>query len=295
MMLAVMTHPAMIMYLDNQQSFGPDSVAGRKQKKGINENLARECLELHTVTPASGYTQADVTAFAEVISGWSIELNQSPPGFRFRPFGHQPGPKTVLGQTFPEGEQGGRQALAFLAAHPATLRNLATKLARHFVSDTPPRDVVAHVERVLHDTQGDLKAATLALIARPEAWQPLTKLRQPSDFVLAVLRALDLPTDKRPPDVGGIMTGLGQQMLFAPLPNGWPDTAADWSGPEAVMRRIDWVYGVTGRAPNMDAEQIADTTLGPLLSEGTKLAMHRAGSRRDALTLLLASPEFNRR
>ena len=91
------------------------------------------------------------------------------------------------------------------------------------------------------------------------------------------------------------MTGLGQQMLFAPLPNGWPDTAADWSGPEAVMRRIDWVYGVTGRAPNMDAEQIADTTLGPLLSEGTKLAMHRAGSRRDALTLLLASPEFNRR
>ena len=295
MLLAVMTHPAMIMYLDNQQSFGPDSLVGQRQKKGINENLARECLELHTVTPAAGYTQADVTSFAKILSGWSIEINKIPAGFMFRRFAHEPGPKTMMGQVFTEGEEGGRMALSFLAEHPATYHNLATKLVRHFVADVPPPAAVAHIASVLHTTKGDLKAASLALIALPEAWQPLTKLRQPQDYVISVLRALDLPADKRPPNLPGIISGLGQQPFAAPLPNGWPDTAADWDGPEAILRRIDWAYGMTGRAANMDPDALAGATLGPLLGETTKHEMHRAGSRRDALALLVASPEFNRR
>jgi uncharacterized protein (DUF1800 family) len=295
MLLAVMTHPAMIMYLDNQQSFGPGSLVGQRQKKGINENLARECLELHTVTPAAGYTQADVTSFANILSGWSIEINKVPAGFYFRRFAHEPGPKTLMGQVFSEGEEGGRMALAYLADHPATYRNLATKLVRHFVSDMPPPAAVAQIEGVLRATKGDLKAASLALIALAEAWQPLAKLRQPSDYVIAVLRALDLPEDKRPPDLPGLISGLGQPMFSAPLPNGWPDTASDWAGPEAILRRIDWAFGITGRAAAMDPDALADATLGPLLSAGTKQQMHRAGSRRDSLALLLASPEFNRR
>jgi uncharacterized protein (DUF1800 family) len=295
MLKAVMQHPCMIMYLDNQQSFGPDSLVGQRQKKGINENLARECLELHTLTPASGYTQADVSAFAQVISGWSIELNKEPPGFFYRRYAHQPGSKTLLGRTFPEGEEGGMQALAFLATHQATYHNIATKLLRHFVSDTPDPLDIAQIQSVLRNTNGDLKAACRVLIALPAAWKPLTKLRAPADYILAVLRALDLPADKRPPDIPGLMAGLGQPFLSAPLPNGWPDTAQDWSGPEALLRRIDWAFGVTGRANGMDAEQIASATLGPLLSDSTHQQMSRAGSRRDALALLLASPEFNRR
>lgn len=295
MTLAVMRHPAMLLYLDNATSVGPDSFVGRQRKRGLNENLARECLELHTVTPAAGYTQADVTAFANVLTGWSVEINADPAGFVYRPWTHEPGDKTVLGQTFPAGQDGAIAALTFLSRHPATYRNLATKLARHFVADDPPETVIGGIEATLTRTQGDLKAASLALIALPEAWQPLTKLRSPADYIIAVLRAVDLPADKRPPDVPGLMAGLGQPLLTAPLPNGWQDTATDWAGSEAVMRRIDWAYGFAGRTAAMDPDQVAARALGPLLSEATLTQIHRAGSRRDAMTLLLASPEFQRR
>ena len=137
MLMAVMRHPAMLLYLDNAGSVGPNSVAGAAGRRGLNENLARECLELHTLSPDSGYTQADVTSFARILTGWSIDAKGSPPGFLFRPGAHEPGAHTVLGRVFPDGEAGGIEALAFLANHPATHRRLATKLARHFTADTP--------------------------------------------------------------------------------------------------------------------------------------------------------------
>ncbi len=294
MLLAVMRHPAMLMYLDNAQSFGPDSNAGRRTHRGLNENLARECLELHTVTPAAGYTQQDVTAFAKILTGWSIRYDEEPPGYMFRLYAHQPGRKNLMGQSYSGGEQEGAQALAWLARHPATLHNLAFKLVRHFVADVPPPAAVARVEAVLHRTNGDLKAAALEVVALPEAWVPLTKLRQPTEYVIAVLRALDLPAAKRP-NLNGVFASLGQPYMAAPLPNGWGDTAADWAAPEAMLRRVDWAYGVAGRAGGEEPAQIADNSLGPLLPAATAELIRHAGDRRDALTLLLTAPEFQRR
>jgi uncharacterized protein (DUF1800 family) len=284
----------MLMYLDNNNSFGPDSTIGKNQHRGLNENLARECLELHTVSPASGYTQADVTEFAKIITGWSVELNRLVPGFVFREAAHEPGGKTLMGRKFPQGEAGGIAALEFLANHPATHKHLATQLVRHFVADDPPPDAVRTIEGVLRDTNGDLGAASTALLHLEAAWQPLTKLRTPLDFSVATLRALDLPADRVVP-LQGVLGSLGMPLWTAPLPNGWSDVATDWAAPEAMMRRVDWTYSIAGHSADRDPLEIADASLGALLRPRTLEAMRRAGSRRDALTLLLTSPEFQRR
>jgi uncharacterized protein (DUF1800 family) len=296
MLLAVMRHPAMLLYLDNAGSVGPDSPAGQRTGRGLNENLARECLELHTVSPAVGYTQADVTNLARLLTGWSIDLRGEPPGFRFRPLAHQPGEQTALGRHFPPGEEGGVAALQFLATHPATHRHLANRLACHFVADDPPADAVRVIEGALRDTRGNLGAAAAALVSLNATWRPQTKLRSPMDFVVAALRSLEVP----PPGEGdpwliGTLAGLGQPLWSAPQPNGWPDQAADWAGPEAMLRRIDFAYALAGRLSGPEPAEVAEASMGPLLRPETLTAMHRAGSRRDALTLLLSSPEFQRR
>ena len=293
MLLAVMRHPAMLVYLDNAVSAGPHSAVGARSNRGLNENLARECLELHTVSPAAGYTQADVTEFARVLTGWSVDRSD-PPGFRFRPGLAEPGDKTVLGRRFPEGEQGGVLALQALGTHPATYRHLATKLVQHFVADTPPPDAVRRIEGVLRDTGGDLGAASAALVELPAAWQPLTKLRPPQDFLVAVFRAAATPAEKRP-NFLPLLAGLGQPAFNAPLPNGWIDAAPEWTGPEALLRRVDWAYGFASRPELPEPMQLADAALGPLLKPATATAIRQAGSRRDAITLLLASPEMQRR
>ncbi|MEA2776660.1 MAG: hypothetical protein QOF90_2066, partial [Acetobacteraceae bacterium] len=226
MLLAVMRHPAMLLYLDNTSSFGPDSPAGQRTHRGLNENLARECLELHTLGPAAGYTQADVTSFANILTGWSIELKADPPGFRYRPFAHEPGIQTLMQQQFPPDEAGGIVALAFLASHPATHRFLATKLVRHFVADDPPAGAVGAIEAPLRDTKGNLGAASSALVRLEPAWQAGTKLRTPMDFLVACVRALDVPPEQIP-NLVGILAGLGQPLWTAPAPNGWSDRAAD--------------------------------------------------------------------
>lgn len=294
MLLAVMRHPAMLVYLDNAQSAGPGSLVGARQKRGLNENLARECLELHTCGPAAGYTQADVTEFARVLTGWSVERRENPLGFRFRPGLHEPGAKTLMGRRLPEGEEGGVAALTWLAEHPATHRHLAAKLVRHFVADQPPPDAVRRIEAVLRDTRGDLGAAALELTRLPAAWQPLTKLRAPQDYLVAAMRGAALPRERQP-DLHDLVGGLGQPAFNAPFPIGWPDTAADWAGPEAMMRRVDWAYGFANRPELGEPMQLAEAALGPLLTDATAMEVRRAGSRRDAVTLLFASPEFNRR
>ena len=293
MLLAVARHPAMLLYLDNARSFGPDSPLGQRTHRGLNENLARECMELHTVSPAAGYSQADVTAFAKILTGWSIELKADPPGFCYRPSAHEPGVQTVLGQQFRPDEEGGIAALGFLANHPATHRFLAAKLVRHFVADDPPADAVYAIEAVLRDTKGDLGAASAALVRLEAAWQPGVKLRTPMDYLVAGVRSLDIPPDQLP--MFGILGDLGQPLWTASAPNGWPDRADDWAAPEAMLRRIDWASGFAGRIGERDVVEVADATLGPLLRPETREAIHRAGSRRDAMTLLLTSPEFQRR
>jgi uncharacterized protein (DUF1800 family) len=292
MLVAVARHPAMLVYLDNTASMGPASPGGLRIRRGLNENLAREILELHTLSPAGGYTQGDVQELAKILTGWNIEGNREPFGFLFRPGMHEPGEKFLLGRRIAAGEAGGEAALRQLAEHPATWRHLAVKLARHFVADDPPADAVRTLHMVLRDTGGDLGAAARALVALPQAWAPpLAKFRTPADYVLAACRALGVA----PAQAGLVVQGmaqLAQPLWTAPQPNGWSDTAAEWATPEALMRRVDWVFTIAGRLGGRDPGAVAEAALGPLARAETVAEMRRAGSTREALTLLLASPEF---
>jgi uncharacterized protein (DUF1800 family) len=294
MLLAVERHPAMIAYLDQNRSIGENSILGERKHKGLNENLARECLELHTVTPDSGYTQADVTAFARILTGSMIDMAHEPHGFRYVPAAHEPGEQTVMGHTWPDGEQGQVAILSWLADHPSTQHNLAVKLVRHFVADDPSRADVAHIEGVLRNTGGDLGAASRALIELPNAWVPLTKLRTPQDFVVASMRAVGARPDMEP-QLPAAVSGLGQPVFGAPFPIGWPDRAADWLGPEQLLQRVDFAYQFSARVTDQEPVTVAENTLGPLLRAETLTEIRRAGSRQDGLTLLLSSPEFQRR
>lgn len=295
MLVTVARHPAMLAYLDNNGSIGPGSRAGQRMARGLNENLAREILELHTVTPAARYTQADVTAFAKVLTGWSFAPAREPFGFVFRPFAHEPGTKTVMGRSWPEGQEGGLQLLAWLGRHEATHRHLATKLVRHFVADDPPPAAVARIFAVLRDTRGDLGAAARALVRLPEAWSPpLTKLRTPQDYAIALLRAVDAPPEAAERAFGALQF-LGQPLWQPPAPIGFPDTARDWAAPEMLVRRIEWANAVSARGAGRDAAALAEAVLGPLVAPATLRAAARAGSAREALTLVLTSPEFHRR
>ena len=295
MLLAVVRHPAMIAYLDNQASTGPNSRQAQGRAGGLNENLAREILELHTLTPAAGYTQADVTSFARILTGWSIATMRPPYGFIFRAASHEPGPKTLMGQEFAEGEQGGLAALTWLAGHEATHRNLARKLATHFIADTPQPDAVNALFAVLRDKRGDLGAVAQRLVTLEAAWKPpLSKLRLPIDYAIAVLRALEAPSQV----TDGLVNAsqfLGQPIWNARAPNGWPDQMADWAAPEAILRRVEWAHGQAGRGAGRDAAALAEAVMGPLVQPQTLRAASRAGSAREALTLVLTSPEFQRR
>ena len=295
MLVAVTTHPAMLAYLDNAGSIGPNSPFGARSGRGLNENLAREVLELHSLSPAGGYTQGDVEQLARLLTGFSVEFNREPLGFVWRRATHEPGDKTILGRRFGEGQAESESALRFLATHPATYRHLALKLARHFIADSPPPRAVAALARTLADTGGDLAALTRRLIALPEAWEPTPgKFRTPQDHVIAACRAIGLPADRPDPVLGGLGT-LNQPLWSALQPDGWADTAAHWATPEALMRRVDWSYTLAGRVNRTTLPGFTEAALGPLARAETVAEMRRAGSVRDAATLLLASPEFMHR
>lgn len=290
MLVAATRHPAMLLYLDNVDSIGPNSPEGRRSGRGLNENLAREVLELHTLSRAGGYTQQDVQELAKILTGWSVRRQGEPHGFLWREETHEPGDKTLLGRRFEEGPESQEAALRMLAAHPATHRHLALKLARHFVADEPPPGAVAALEETLRRTDGDLGAVHRRLVTLREAWEnPAAKFRTPRDLVLAGGRALGLAQGQ--PVLSG-MGELGQPLWQARQPDGWPDRMEDWSGPEALMRRADWAYTFAGRLGRADLAAASEAALGPLGRAETRDAMRRAGSVRDALTLLLCSPEF---
>jgi uncharacterized protein (DUF1800 family) len=295
MLVAVVRHPAMLLYLDNAGSVGPGSPFGLRSGRGLNENLAREVLELHSLSPAGGYTQGDVQELARILTGWSVVLRAEPFGFQFRPQTHEPGPKQLLGQEFGPGEAGGEAALRFLGTHPATFRHLAFRLVQHFVADAPPPEAVRAVEAGLRDTGGDLGAVARVLIRLPQAWEPpLGKFRAPMDYVLAACRALGLPPERAEAVLNGL-GALGQPLWNAPQPNGWADTAAEWAAPEALMRRLDWAFTLAGRFGSLDPREVAEAALGPLARAETVAAVARAGSVRDAITLVFGSPEFMHR
>jgi uncharacterized protein (DUF1800 family) len=299
MLLAVESHPAMLLYLDNARSIGPNSPAGRNRNRGLNENLAREILELHTLGVRSVYTQDDVTNFARVITGWTVVPPRQDPElggtFTFNPRMHEGGPKTVIGTRYEAGgvEQG-RRVLADLACHPATANHIAKKFARHFIADEPSFALVERLRRRFLDTGGDLKELTKALITADEAWQaPRNRLKRPAEWIVGTLRALGV----NPPDVRPIVQALnllGEPLWRPPAPNGFADDDATWL--DGLSQRLDLANQFARRnAGEADPMAVFEQTLAPIASEETRRTITRAESRPQALALLLMSPEFQRR
>ncbi|RXH06128.1 DUF1800 family protein [Bradyrhizobium vignae] len=301
MLRAVEQHPAMLFFLDNQQSLGPDSRAGQNRKRGLNENLAREIMELHTLGVGGGYTQGDVTSLARIITGWTFAGRQgqlgAPGSFVFNVNAHQPGPQVLLGKTYDAaGLAQGEAALADLARHPSTANFIATKFARHFVADDPPPVLVARLRDVFVKTDGDLKALATALVDSDEAWKaPLTKMRSPYDFLVASGRLLA----RVPEDPGVYLNGLNLlgQPLWSPAgPNGFPDTSAAWAAPEGMKLRLDIAARIGARlGNNIDPLDLLEFAAADAASTETRRTIERAESRQQALALLLMSPEMQRR
>jgi len=303
MLRAVTEHPAMLFYLDNAQSIGPNSLMGERRGKGLNENLAREIMELHTLGVDGGYTQSDVTSFAKVITGWSVvmpRMDASRAGdFFFNERGHEPEAQIVLGRRYAAtGKAQGDAVLHDLAQHPATAQHLATKLARHFIADEPPREAVARLAAVFQQSGGDLAQVMVALVAMPETWgNPLGKVRDNEDYLLAITRALGV-VQPDPQWLKRSYDYLGQTPYTADSPAGWGDKASDWAGPDLVMKRINLCDDMSRKLPasnTTDLVGFGQLVLGGLFSNDLAAAMTRAATRPQALALLLASPAMMRR
>jgi uncharacterized protein (DUF1800 family) len=298
MLQAVESHPAMLLYLNNAQSIGPNSVAGINRDRGLNENLAREILELHTLGVRTGYSQADVTNFAKVLTGWTIRESASDPDhggeFVFLRRAHEPGSHTVTGREYPDsGLEQGRAVLNDLARDPATARHIATKLAWHFVADDPSEALVVRLANRFIETDGDLKEVTQALITAPEAWDlKQAKIKRPAEWIVAALRATGQKGDIQR-IVGGLNL-LGEPLWRPPAPKGFPDANAAWL--DGLAHRLDIANAFGQRvAEQLDPQAIAETAIGPLASAETREAIGRAESKPQAVALLLMSPEFLRR
>lgn len=307
MLLASARHPAMLLYLDNARSAGPGSRAGQRRDQGLNENYARELLELHTLGVGSGYTQSDIVELAKILSGWTVlprdmRGDADAPAFIFAANRHEPGTKTVLGVRYDEGEAAGVEVIRALARHPATAKRLAHKFAAHFTADTPDPALAAHLEQVWRDTDGDLGAVAKALIGHDAAWEGgLAKARDPIQFVTAAVRGIagasasQLQPDAERALLGALRT-LGQIPFNPPTPQGWPDTQGAWFGPDQVVERAEWALALANRLPQgIDPSARAADLFGTLLSDATRTAISRAPSPQEGLALLVASPEFMRR
>jgi uncharacterized protein (DUF1800 family) len=301
MLKAVEQHPAMLFFLDNQQSSGPDSRAGQNRKRGLNENLAREIMELHTLGVGGGYSQEDVTTLARIITGWTFVGREgrlgTPGSFAFNANAHQPGSQRLLGKVYEDtGVSQGEAALADLARHPSTAKFIATKFVRHFVADDPPPALVARLEAEFRKTDGDLGSLAMALVDADEAWQaPLTKVRTPYEYLVATGRLLaQIPQD--PGRYIGGLSMLGQPLWTPAGPNGFPDTNAAWAAPEGMKLRLDIAAQVASHiADSVDPRDLLEVAAADAASSETRQTIERAESRQQALALLLMSPEFQRR
>jgi uncharacterized protein (DUF1800 family) len=300
LLIAVEQHPAMIFFLDNQRSIGPGSHAGRLDGKGLNENLAREILELHTLGVDGGYEQGDVTALARIITGWSFAEGSSetgePGAFLFKSNWHEPGAQTLLGRIYEQtGRAQGEAALRDLARNPATARHIAAKFARHFVADQPPQDLVAALTKNFLQTDGDLTELCRALIEHDAAWRaPLTKIRTPQEFVVAAMRATGFSL-KEPGPALNVVNPLGMPLWQPAGPNGFADTASVWASPEQMKLRLDASWQMAQRVKDVEPMAALETAFGEAVSRETREAVSRAESRPQALALLFMSPEFQRR
>ncbi len=313
MLLAVERHPAMLVYLDQVRSIGPESVGGRRaasvdpeRRRGLNENLAREILELHTLGVRSGYSQADVTELARALTGWSVggpagtyaaRQGATPGRFTFQPTLHEPGARSVLGERYEaSGEAQAEAILRTLAVAPATARHIATKLARHFSADEPAPALVDRLADAFVRGRGDLPLVYRTLIESPEAWDPApAKFKTPWEWTLSSLRGLGW-RDTRGQQIAPMLTQLGQPAWRPGSPAGYDDIGASWAAPDALMRRIELAQRFAALAGSeLDARALGPRLLPTGLAEATTLTVARAESPQTALALLLVSPEFMRR
>ena len=312
LLLAVERHPGMLLYLDNAKSIGTDSRMGERaayraqrdpqaRQRGLNENLAREILELHTLGVDGGYNQADVAEFARAITGWSVPsprdgMSGSREGFAFRAQAHEPGARRVLGKAYAEaGEAQGVAILRDLAVHPATAKHLAFKLARHFVADAPPPPLVERMARAYLASGGELASLYRAMIDDDVAWSAgARKLKTPDDFLLSALRACGLDGDDDIALALRMLEQLGQPLFQPRSPAGFGDVAADWGGPDAIYKRVQAAQALAERVPAMQAQPLrfAQSALGDGLDGETASALRRAESAQQGIALLLASPAF---
>ena len=306
LLAASSSHPAMLVYLDQAQSVGPGSRVSQAQQHngksaGLNENLAREILELHSLGVDAGYSQADVTEFARAMTGWSVggprDADDRQGRYVFHPQAHEPGERMILGRRYADdGQNQAREVMKTLAASPHTASHLARKIARHFVADDPPPGLVERLSNTYLAADGNLGAVARALIAAPETWaSPAVKFKTPYEFLVSSWRA----TGTAPQDFNSIataMTAMGQKPFAAPSPKGWSEEAVVWCAPDAIIKRMTWSESfAAGAIGDRDPLALAQASLGARLTPATSQAVARAETRAEGLAILLMSPEFQRR
>lgn len=300
MLQAATLHPAMLSYLNQTQSFGPNSRAGKRQNKGLNENLAREILELHTLGVGGSYGQTDVRAFANLLTGLSIDKG----GFKFRPAMTEPGPHKVLGQTYGDDLDAVRKALDDIAHHPDTARHIAQKLVTHFVGLADP-GLTTRVADAFRLSGGDLSKTYIAMLNDDRAWTPeLQKIKQPLDFIISALRAAganethltEMKQKEFRAGIVGSMQLMGQPLFRPPGPDGWKEEADAWITPPGLAARIRWSTAFVERIESShDPRAFLKTALADAASPVLEFAVGGSESRAEGLALTLISPEFNRR
>lgn len=319
---ATAKHPAMLFYLDNWQNTAPQSAGARGRFKGLNENYARELMELHTVGVDSGYTQQDVITLAKIFTGWGLgRTQQTGRGFLFDASRHDNREKVFLGRTIKSsGMAEGEQALDLLAKHPATAQRISYKLAQYFVADQPPKALVDRLAQRFQQTDGDIRAVLDTLFHSPEFWDRKyynAKFKTPYQYVVSAVRATDVKLPSLRP-LQGALQQLGMPVYGCPTPDGYKNTQAAWLSPDGMTRRISFATALgSGRLPNVglgrrnpnqamslpmatavppalaraaNADQLTET-LGNPFSAKTQQAIANSDPNLRA-ALILASPEF---
>jgi uncharacterized protein (DUF1800 family) len=301
MLKAALWHPGMLVYLTQTSSVGPNSSYGKAKGRGLNENLAREFLELHSM--GAGYSQADITELARLLAG----MQNGPNGPEMDSRALEPGVKTILGETFRDEDPVAEinRLVELVAQRPETADSVAFMLARHFIADVPPPDLVQSLAAAYRASDGQLRPVYETLLHHPASHAPtLQKLRSPQEFVAATLRALGLQgqetglTGKKNKTlmVPAALARMGQPPFRARRPDGWPEVAEGWMTPPMMAARIDWAVDL-GRAKGegSDPSALARHLLGDLAAPDLHRAVAAAEQRWEGLALLLASPDFMRR
>ncbi|MFC3120710.1 DUF1800 domain-containing protein [Agaribacter flavus] len=308
MLRSVIQHPAMIIYLNNEFSVGPNSRFVRLAKKnnklrGLNENLAREILELHTLGVNGGYQQQDVIELAKALTGWTIGRGRKgePTGFEYRKAAHEPGKRKILGVEYSQGDtnspEQGEGILDALAKHPSTIRHVCTKLARHFISDNPSSGLINALTKAWRASSGHIPSVVKALIEHPDSWRKEQhKFKTPREMLISTYCCFGvLPPS---PSIFKSLDLLGQGINNARSPAGYPDTAEKWSGSSALMTRIEWANHVAKQVKSEKKKHILkelEVLLGSNASAHTLSHIRRAESVQQAYVLFIMSPEFQRR